>query len=183
MTEEFDVNAWMVRVNSRGVSGLFTDKTPDDKQSSEYLQLSCWMDGMRESFEVDVAEHRAVAKDPPDFEVRIDDHWSSVELTEFVNGPFLKKVAMHRRIRINYNAYHGEGFVDAQWNKAKFLEHLNELIDKKAERLINQSISVDILVVATAEPWLYRTNVQEWLSGEYPKSKIDPFNKVYIVMG
>ena len=180
--EADEVRSWIERANARGISHIFTDKTPKDKLTAEYLQLSCWIGGMRSTFDVDIMKWRRPERDPPDFEVCIDGVWKGVEITEFVDGNFLKTVALKRLENETFNAYQGEGFAAAQWNETKFLDHLSSLLSKKSESMRKRAVQIDILAIVTGEPWLDREQVRKWLLYFTDELGEMSFGQVYFVM-
>ena len=70
--------------------------------------------------------------------------------------------------RRGQTAYHGQGFVDAQWDKQSFNKNLRSLIEGKCSKYAKGNKSFDYLVIYTGEKWLYPNKVADWLS------EIDP---------
>lgn len=182
MGPEDETLAWIDRVNSRGVAGMFTDKTPEDKVRAEELQLRYLIDAMSNEFGVETEQFVPVQDDPPDFYVEQNGILRSVELVEFVNGAFLRKVAKGRLDGERYSAFQGEGFTNCQWGKDKFLAKLDELVIGKDTKYFERELSFDILAIVTDEEWLYRDEVKSWLSECYPLTDVRSFSEVYFVM-
>ena len=156
-----EVEKWIKHINARDLAGTFTDKTPGDKKTSEFCQLEFWIAAMKSSFGIETTSVQRPESDPPDFIVTQDGTEKSVEVTEFVNGDFLKKVAVERVRGQKYGSHHGIGFLESRWDRSKFLEHLSNLIEKKRRLYTSGNAKIHTLAIVIDEAWLNRDCVSQ----------------------
>jgi hypothetical protein len=161
--------------NSRGNAGTWavdngTDEWRVGQKDIELLAARTWADAAKQHRHTIVSNPHPNPADPPDILAEVDGKQASIELTEFVNGQFLAKFKHENRNRAKpiYSAYHGQGFVDAQWDKQSFNKNLRSLIEGKCSKYAKGNKSFDYLVIYTGEKWLYPNKVADWLS------EIDP---------
>ncbi|WP_421904760.1 hypothetical protein [Mameliella sp.] len=102
--------------------------------------------------------------DPPDFVIDTKaGHKVSVELVEFVNEKLLQEIIELRRKGIDVTS-HSSGFYErAQWDEKSFLTKLRSIISKKSTVYEHNDVWIDILLIHTAEPWLFENDVEKWL--------------------
>lgn len=106
--------------------------------------------------------------DPPDAFATIAGRRAGVELVEFVDGNLLARIKAERRAQgeqvASVTSYHDPFFAAAQWSEDRFLAHLEKLIDRKNGRYFERGISIDCLVIYSAETWLVPQQVHRWLA-------------------
>ncbi|MCE8467699.1 hypothetical protein LZ189_01240, partial [Rhodovulum sulfidophilum] len=98
--------------------------------------------------------------DPPDFFVPINGHQLNVELVQLVEQEH------KRRATRGETPFAGQLFLDMQWSKERFISKLQEVIYRKGNKYENVEITIDVLLIHTAETWLTSTAAKGWLAGE-----------------
>jgi hypothetical protein len=105
--------------------------------------------------------------DPPDCEGTVDDQWCGIEVTELVHEGILKRAlrAIRERLAGKIPEKPEGHFV---WNKDTLAAKLKEIIHEKerqAKSMKGGPYSRYILVIVTAEMFLYRDAVEAFLRG------------------
>lgn len=157
--DEFD--RWIRIMNKgHGYAGVFNYNNRDDKRIVEKSTIEEWRASMHSEFGVEVAPPEPNEEDPPDFYIWLSGKKLNVELVQMVEQRHKGRAVKGE------TPYAGKLFLDMQWSKYRFLSKLNEIITKKGEKYYKLGLTIDVLIIHTAETWLSSTHARAWLHNE-----------------
>jgi hypothetical protein len=115
---------------------------------------------------VKVAVLRSRGDDPPDCEAFLDGRWSGIEVTELVHRPTLEQsIQAQKKSEAGRIPKGADPFV---WTRESLIAAIQSLIDRKdaaANRVQGGPYARYVLVIVTAETFLARDYVKEFLNG------------------
>ncbi|MCE8441153.1 hypothetical protein [Rhodovulum sulfidophilum] len=151
-----------VRIMNKGhgYAGVFNHDDADDKRNVEEIIIEEWRTSIKAELGVEVGTPLSNINDPPDFFVPINGHQLNVELVQLVEQEH------KRRATRGETPFAGQLFLDMQWSKERFISKLQEVIYRKGNKYENVEITIDVLLIHTAETWLTSTAAKGWLAGE-----------------
>lgn len=142
-----------------GYSGVFNSETEADKAIVEAMTVDEWRLSIERHFGWKIDSVVRNVADPPDFFVRTNGTEIGVELVQLVE-------ADHKlRADKTETPYAGRLFQDMQWTRERFLQKVTDLIGQKGEKYLRNNVEIDVLLIHTAEPWLWSRDVAAWLDG------------------
>ncbi|MGO4914671.1 hypothetical protein [Pseudogemmobacter sp. W21_MBD1_M6] len=142
---------------SHGYGGVFNYETPDDKSMVELHTAEEWCESSRVEFGLAIGIPETNCEDPPDCYVEIEGQRLGVELVQLIEREHKSRASKDE------SPFHGRLFMDMQWSRDRFGAALNEIIKTKGDNYKRREISVDVLVIHTAEPWLTSGQARDWL--------------------
>ncbi|MAQ44343.1 MAG: hypothetical protein CL812_00545 [Confluentimicrobium sp.] len=162
MSDEDDpFDHWVALMNKgHGYAGVFNySPGTTDKRIVERATIERWRAAIAESFDLKISAPRANATDPPDFHAEIAGRVVSIELMQMVD--------YGHKVRADHGEtpFAGQMYLDMQWTRDRLIAKLNDDIAKKGRKYAKQGVTIDILVIHTAEPWLTAQQVETWRVG------------------
>ena len=157
--ESVSMARWTRIMNKdNGYGGEFNHETSDDKEIVELATAETWCEEMARQFSVELANLRANKDDPPDCFVDFDGKTLGVELVQMINPDH------KRRANKGESPHANPLFQDTQWDASRIRQEVDLLVDQKAEKYAKRGVSIDVLLIHTAEPWLYAAQIEEFLA-------------------
>lgn len=161
MTDPDSTNAymrWVEIINkSHGYGGVFNHRTSADKEIVEVETTRQWQESVAAEFGLIVGDPEINSDDPPDCYVQFEGRSVGVELVQLINQKHKSRASK------NETPYAGRLFADMQWSKKRFGAALNDIIQAKGTKYEKRKLKIDVLIIHTAEPWLYSRQAEEWL--------------------
>ena len=152
---------------AHGYAGIFNHGTSEvEKSFIELYVVREWIKSIGAVYGLHVGEPEQNSNDPPDCYITFAEQRLGVELVQLIDSNHKKRASQTE------TPFHGQLFSDMQWSKARFISKLNDLIRSKGDNYHRREISIDVLLIHTAEPWLTSEQANEWLAdckiGEHP---------------
>lgn len=158
---------WASLIGRKPHASVFVRNDDGDKRTVERGVVEEWCRSMEQEFQISIAEVARPPIDPPDFHVRVNGVQCAVELAELVD-----EKAIRQAIRAEKGRGDPPGFEQLQWTHLRFEAEIRSLVDHKQRKYENR-MTIDALVIHSAEPWLRAAQVREWgptLEFEVPPS-------------
>lgn len=161
------VDQWLTSwIEARNIAGEFARTSSADKPIIDVEIAEEWAKAMKLEWGTEITEIKSWAPNPPDCVATCDGKPLSIELVEFIDGSRVAKNAAAKKIGIAYPTHcHGPDFINSIWTKDRFVTKLIDLIDAKNGKYAKRDVSVDAIVIHTDEPFLARSQVEDWLAG------------------
>ena len=159
---------WAGLIEGRGHAGAFARKTDEDLAIVECQTANEWCKSVADKYGlmVDRVIRGPAFNLPPDCYAELDGRRISLELTEWVDGDFIRSNRDAESQALLPSAYHGDGFVRSQWNETRLRRELAKRLKSKDEKYQRGS-TIDVLIIYTGEPWLDPYKVERWLAGPF----------------
>ncbi len=176
---------WATLMNRRGHASAYARETEDEKKIVELDVAVTWVEAVRQSHGLVFSGPAINPEEPPDIWADHDGQRVGIELAELVNSSILRKTKHANAGKELGDRFvtscRGRWFYEAQWDETRFGKALNQLIEKKARNYEGKGITVDFLVVYTAENWLLKEDVARWLQG-VPVKESEAIGAVFFMM-
>lgn len=154
-----ELSRWIEIMNkAHGYGGVFNYATAADKAIVELSTATEWRASIAAEFRLTVGEPEHNPNDPPDCHVSVDEQRPSVELTQLIEREHKQRATK------NESPYAGQLFLDMQWSKERLVSKLNEVVQTKGSKYQQKRISIDVLIIHTAETWLNSNQARGWLA-------------------
>ena len=163
-----------IRNKNHGYGGAFNHETPEDKRNVELATAAQWRKAIMAEFDLQVGWPEHNPNDPPDCFVDHAGRRIGVELVKLIVQEHLERAARGE------DPYHGQLFLDVQWSKDRFARELNRTLQRKGSKYAAKQISVDVLVICAAEPWLTSGQARQWLT-ETPVKPHPAISKAFLL--
>ncbi|MGE5305420.1 MAG: hypothetical protein ACM3TN_19090 [Alphaproteobacteria bacterium] len=105
-----------------------------------------------------VGEPEHNPNDPPDCYIFVEEQRLGVELVQLIDSEHKRRAAKGE------TPYAGQLFLDMQWSRDRLISKLNGMIQTKGTKYERAGMSIDVLLIHTAETWLNSNQVREWLA-------------------
>ena len=158
-------------MNTRGHASSLARETPADLRLLEWSIVMDWIDALQaerqlelEGPQLELEGPHSNPNDPPDCWVEYRGNRIGVEVVELVKDEILAAVARARKDGRRITSHHSPLFQSAIWSKEQFLAKLTSLMEKKDQKYQRNCHEIDVLLVATGEPYLSASDVSDWLT-------------------
>ena len=178
MPDPSSLEYWVDLINSRnGHGGVFaTANTSGVTELVERGIAEEFADALAHTDGLLLSDVISNSDDPPDCFATVDDRMIGIELVELVDAKALAKA------KKGHSPFKNSGqFLETQWDRNRFVDKVNALIDAKHHKYKVKSHVFDCLLIYTAEPWLLPNDVTGWLD----ETTFDPrasFKSTYLLM-